>query len=88
MVTFCFAGSLAKFYLFISAEALGVPEVLPNHICIDTLMDVVTRIRAHSAKAEEVLKGVSLILSEVVEQLLPDHPIPLSLPDIVRKLLA
>ena len=87
-ITFCFAGSLAKFYLFISTEALGVPEVFPNQIHVDAPMHVATRIHAHGAKAKEVLEGAALILSEVVEQLLPDDPMPPSLPEIVQKLLA
>ena len=66
--------------------ALGVPEVLPNEIRIDALMDVITRVRAHSAKAEEVLKGSAQVLSEVVEQLLPDFPASSPLPEIVARL--
>ena len=84
MTILCFADSLAEFYLFTSTEALGVPEVLPNQICIDALMDVVTRVRAHGAKAEEVLKGVTQVLSEVFEQLLPDYPMPSPLPETVK----
>ena len=60
----------------------------PNQIPVDALMDVVTRVRAHGAKAEEVLKGAAQVLSEVVEQLLPDFPVPSSLPETVEKLLS
>ena len=49
-------------------------------------MDVITRVCAHSAKAEEVLKGSAQVLSEVVEQLLPYFPASSPLPEVVAKL--
>lgn len=49
-------------------------------------MDVITRVRAHSAKAEDHLKGSAQVLSEVVEQLLPDFPASSPFPEIVARL--
>ena len=51
-------------------------------------MDAATRVHAHGAKAKEVLEGAASMLSEVFGQLLPDHPMPSSLPELVQDLLA
>ena len=70
------------------AEALGVPEVLPNQLLVDALLDVATRIHSHGAKAKNVLGGAASILFDVFEQLFPNQPMPSSLPDLVQSLLA
>ena len=70
------------------AEALGVPEVLPNQLRVDALLDAATRIHSHGAKAKNVLEGAASILSEVFEQLFPNQLMPSSLPKLVQGLLA
>ena len=49
-------------YLF-RTEALGIPEILPNQLRVNALMDAVTRVHSHGAKAKDVLGGVASILS-------------------------
>ena len=70
------------------AEALGIPEILPNQLRVDALLDAAARVHSHGAKAKDVLGGVASILSEVFEQLSPGQPIPSSLPELVQSLLA
>jgi len=61
---------------------------LPNQFRVDALLDAATRVHAHGAKAKEVLEGAASILSEVFEQLFPNHAAPSSLPELVQGLLA
>ena len=69
------------------AEVLGVPEVLPNQLRVDALLDAATRIRAHGAKAKEVIESAALFLSEAFEHLLPGQSMPSSIPELVQSLL-
>ena len=68
------------------SASLGAPAILPNQFREDALLDNITRLEAHVSKAKGVLSGVTGLLSEVFEQLLPREPVPLLLPEIVQKL--
>ena len=79
---------MLKDFVYLSrAEVLGIPEILPNQLRVDPLLDAANRVHSHGAKAKDVLGKVSSILSEVFEQLSPNQPIPSSLPDLVQSLL-
>ena len=67
---------------------LGVPEVLPNQFRVDPLMDVVTQVHTHGAKAKEVLEGAGSVLSEVFGQLFPERPVSPSVPELVQSFMA